>query len=164
MNKPARRRVLAVCLSALLAVLCLVAPARARAESWKKRLLTPEEALFEEGYWLRRTGKIVTITGGAIMAVGGVLIGLGLGLPHLNCNSFECHPAGVPTALLGAGIITSVVGLIVTIPGVIMWPLGDAKMHEAAQQQAAQGHASRPRLQLTGAPAGSLGLGLAWSH
>jgi hypothetical protein len=139
----------------LLSLLLTLTGAHALAEERPERLLTPEQARIDEAQFVMRTGMVMAIGGGSAVALGGLLFGIGLAVPNLSCNSRECSPSSLPTALLGAGATIGILGALVAIPGIILWPVGAARL-KAAEREGG--------LTLGAAPAGSMGLGLAWRY
>jgi hypothetical protein len=153
MNPTISRR--AVAAAVLFSLLLTLTGARAMAEERPDRLLTPEQARIDEAQFVMRTGMVMAIGGGSAAALGGLLFGIGLAVPSVNCNARECSPSGVPAALLSAGAIVGILGALVALPGIILWPVGAARL-KAAEREGG--------LTLGSAPAGSMGLGLAWRY
>src|SRR5689334_3528196 len=100
MNQRSR---MAVSFALLMMLLVTLVPAAVRAEERPGRLLTPEQAQLEEADFVRKTGKVMTLTGGSAMVLGGILLGVGAAVPGVSCNARECSPSGTPTILFATG-------------------------------------------------------------
>jgi hypothetical protein len=66
----------------------------------------------------RNIGIGLGVPGIALTVLGGVLIGYGAVDPNLGSGGAE----------IGAGVISGVVGLLISVPGVVLWTLGQEDM------------------------------------